>query len=72
MTWDRRPSSERPIGYELLPMGSLRFRQSPPGGPAEAAPHRKSLQWLDSMSQGVLPAGNGGMRSRSVIASPAS
>jgi hypothetical protein len=33
---------------------------------------RKGGQWLASMSQGVLPSGSGGIRSRSAIASPAS
>jgi hypothetical protein len=33
---------------------------------------RAGGQWLASISQGVLPSGRGGMRSRSAIASPAS
>jgi hypothetical protein len=33
---------------------------------------REGGQWLANMSQGVLPSGSGGMRSRSAIASPAS
>ena len=46
----------------------LRRSQTPAGG---RAPPPGSDQWLASMSQGVLPSGSGGMRSRSAIGSPA-